>query len=145
MLILTRKPGESLYIGDNIKITIVDLKGHQIRVGIDAPVELRIYREEIYLQILEENRRAAEASMATDIGLENLSAAWSEQHPPAALVDSGTGGDEEDHESGRGKAEEEKPVVSAFSSFKTSRSGPGAPGGTFEVVVKKRRAKKQDE
>ena len=62
MLILTRKPGESFYIGDNVKITIVELKGHQIRVGIEAPKELRIYREEIYVQILEENRKAAAPS-----------------------------------------------------------------------------------
>jgi carbon storage regulator len=75
MLILTRKPGESLYIGDNIKVTIVELKGHQIRVGIDAPTDLRIYREEIYLQILEENRKAAEGSVAP-AGLEGLSEAW---------------------------------------------------------------------
>lgn len=77
MLILTRKPGESLYIGDNIKITIVEIKGHQVRVGIDAPTELRIYREEIYLQILEENKKAAEAAMSSEGGLESLSAAWS--------------------------------------------------------------------
>lgn len=76
MLILTRKPGESLYIGDNVKITIVEIKGHQIRVGIDAPAELRIYREEIYLQILEENKKAAEASGSADSGLEGLSSAW---------------------------------------------------------------------
>lgn len=77
MLILTRKPGESLYIGDNVKITIVEIKGHQIRVGIDAPPELRIYREEIYLQILEENKKAAEAAVGpNDAGLEGLSSAW---------------------------------------------------------------------
>ncbi len=75
MLILTRKPGESLYIGDNIKVTIVELKGHQIRVGIDAPTDLRIYREEIYLQILEENRKAAEGAVAP-AGLEGISEAW---------------------------------------------------------------------
>ena len=77
MLILTRKPGESLYIGDDIKITIVELKGHQIRVGINAPPELRIYREEIYLQILEENRMAAEATQSVDVNLDTLSAALS--------------------------------------------------------------------
>ena len=75
MLILTRKPGESLYIGDNVKVTVVEIKGHQIRLGIDAPNELRIYREEIYLQILEENKQAAEA--ASDASLEGLAAAWS--------------------------------------------------------------------
>ena len=76
MLILTRKPGESLYIGDKIKITIVEIKGHQIRVGIDAPTDLRIYREEIYLQILEENRRAAEASEVSAEDLEGLRVQW---------------------------------------------------------------------
>lgn len=60
MLILTRKPGQSLYIGDDVKITIVEIKGNQIRLGIDAPTQYRIYREEIYLQIQEENQRAAE-------------------------------------------------------------------------------------
>ncbi len=75
MLILTRKPGESLYIGDNLKVTIVEIKGNQIRVGIDAPPELRIYREEIYLQILEENRKAAEAGSTGD-ALEQLSGSW---------------------------------------------------------------------
>lgn len=87
MLILTRKPGESLYIGDNIKITIVELKGHQIRVGIDAPTDLRIYREEIYLQILEENKKAAEGAVAP-AGLEGISDAWlgrkGEGSPPQA-------------------------------------------------------------
>jgi len=75
MLILTRKPGESLYIGDTIKITIVEIKGHQIRVGIEAPTELRIYREEIYLQILEENKQAAQASQVAEKGLEGLATA----------------------------------------------------------------------
>jgi carbon storage regulator len=75
MLILTRKPGESLYIGDNLKVTIVEIKGNQIRVGIDAPPEYRIYREEIYLQILEENRKAADAS-TTGEALNQLSGSW---------------------------------------------------------------------
>jgi carbon storage regulator len=59
MLILTRKPGESLFIGDEVKVTIIEIKGNQIRIGIDAPKDLRIYREEIYLQIIEENKAAA--------------------------------------------------------------------------------------
>jgi carbon storage regulator len=76
MLILTRKPGESLYIGDTVKITIVEIKGNQIRVGIDAPSELRIYREEIYVQILEENKKAAEGAVPGSAGLDQLSGAW---------------------------------------------------------------------
>jgi carbon storage regulator len=75
MLILTRKPGESLYIGDDVKVTIVEIKGNQIRVGIDAPADLRIYREEIYRQILEENKSAAEGVMASS-ALDELSGGW---------------------------------------------------------------------
>lgn len=76
MLILTRKPGESLYIGDNIKVVVVEVKGSQVRIGIDADKSLRIYREEIYLQILEENKKAAEAAHETSSDLEGLSEAW---------------------------------------------------------------------
>jgi carbon storage regulator len=75
MLILTRKPGESLYIGDNVKVTIVEIKGNQIRVGIEAPSDLRIYREEIYLQILDENKKAAEG-VGLDSSLDQLSGGW---------------------------------------------------------------------
>ena len=77
MLILTRKPGESLYIGDEVKVIIVEIKGHQIRIGIEAPASVRIYREEIYLQIMEENRQAAETAAVSDSALEGLSSAWS--------------------------------------------------------------------
>jgi len=83
MLILTRKPGESVYIGDDVKVTIVEIKGNQIRVGIDAPRELRIYREEIYLQILEENKLAAEGTDIAKEGLEGLAAGWQSKKPGA--------------------------------------------------------------
>jgi len=59
MLILTRKSGEGINIGDDIKITVLEIKGRQVRVGIEAPPELMIHREEIYAKILEENRLAA--------------------------------------------------------------------------------------
>ena len=59
MLILTRKPGEVICIGNNIFITIVEIKGNQIRVGVDAPKELRVFRKEIYDQIQAENKAAA--------------------------------------------------------------------------------------
>lgn len=93
MLILTRKPGESLYIGDDVKITIVEIKGHQIRVGIDAPKEYRIYREEIYLAILEENRSAAEAARgsAEMEGLAALSPGWVPGTKPKAQALKGRG------------------------------------------------------
>ena len=76
MLILTRKPGESLYIGDNVKVVIVEVKGSQVRIGIEADKSLRIYREEIYLQILEENKNAAAGARNSETGLEGLSEAW---------------------------------------------------------------------
>lgn len=59
MLILTRKSGEGINIGDDIKITIMEIKGRQVKVGIEAPPELMIHREEIYAKIMEENRLAA--------------------------------------------------------------------------------------
>lgn len=60
MLILTRKPGEVIAIGNNIFITIVEIKGNQIRVGIDAPKDVPVYRKEIYDQIQAENLEAAQ-------------------------------------------------------------------------------------
>lgn len=122
MLILTRKPGESLYIGDNIKITVVELKGHQVRVGIDAPTDLRIYREEIYLQILEENRKAAESGAASDAALDDLAAAW--------------GGRRSDGEDSGKKGR--LPGLAAVS-FDRAK----APGAAPQVVVKRRKKEEQ--
>ena len=59
MLVLTRKPGERLVIADNIVVTVVDVKGDNIRIGIDAPREVKVYRGEIYDAIVAENREAA--------------------------------------------------------------------------------------
>ncbi len=56
MLILTRKPGESITIGDDIKIQVIEIKGKQARLGIDAPKNYVIHREEIYVRIQEENK-----------------------------------------------------------------------------------------
>lgn len=63
MLILTRKLGEVLRIGHNITIQIVDVKGKQIKIGIDAPHDMPIYREEIYEKIQAENRLSSTISM----------------------------------------------------------------------------------
>lgn len=51
MLILTRKTGESMMIGDNITVTVMGVKGNQIRIGVDAPKEVEVHREEIYQKI----------------------------------------------------------------------------------------------
>jgi carbon storage regulator len=62
MLILSRRPGESLTIGDEITITVVGVSGNQIRLGITAPREVRVLREEIYRAMQDENRAAANAA-----------------------------------------------------------------------------------
>jgi carbon storage regulator len=59
MLILTRKLGESITIGDNIKITFLETKGRQIRIGIEAPPHIAVHRAEIYQLIREQNIQAA--------------------------------------------------------------------------------------
>jgi carbon storage regulator len=61
LLILTRKSGEGLFIGDDIRITIVEIRGKQIRLGIEAPTNIVVLREEIYQRIQEENLQAAGA------------------------------------------------------------------------------------
>lgn len=69
MLILTRKPSESITIGDDIKIQVIEIKGKQVRLGIDAPKSYTIHREEVYIRIQEENKRAAEK---TPVSLKNI-------------------------------------------------------------------------
>ena len=59
MLILTRKLGESIAIGDQIRISVLGIRGRQVRLGIDAPADVVVHREEIYLKIQAENRKAS--------------------------------------------------------------------------------------
>lgn len=58
MLILTRKIGEVLNIGDDVTVTVLGVKGNQVRVGIDAPREVTVHREEIYRKIKAQERNA---------------------------------------------------------------------------------------
>ena len=73
MLILTRKLGESITIGDEIKIQVLEIKGKQVRIGIQAPKKYTIHREEIYQRIQDENKLAAQQS---PLSLKNLSELW---------------------------------------------------------------------
>ena len=63
MLVLTRKLGEGIVIGDDVTITIVEMKGGNVRLGIDAPQSKKIYRQEIFDRIVEENREASRWDM----------------------------------------------------------------------------------
>lgn len=63
MLVLTRKLGESIAIDDDIKIVIVQVKGKQVRIGIEAPRDTKIHREEVYIAIQDANKAAAESSL----------------------------------------------------------------------------------
>ncbi len=67
MLVLSRKKGQGIMIGDNIELTIIDIQGDQVRLGIDAPKNVSIYRKEIFLEIQEENKKAANVGVV-DLG-----------------------------------------------------------------------------
>jgi len=55
MLILTRRVGESLMIGDEVNVTVLGIKGNQVRIGVNAPKDVAVHREEIYQRIQQEN------------------------------------------------------------------------------------------
>ncbi|WP_062354132.1 carbon storage regulator CsrA [Bacillus kwashiorkori] len=67
MLILSRKKGEAIQIGDGIQIQIVSIQGDQVKIGIEAPKNVEIYRQEIYAQIQEENKRAVATTSLIDL------------------------------------------------------------------------------
>ncbi len=54
MLILTRRSGEAVIIGDNVRIAVLDIRGNQVRLGVEAPREVTVHREEVYQRIAEE-------------------------------------------------------------------------------------------
>lgn len=70
MLVLSRHRDESIMIGDDVMITIVDIRGDKVRLGIDAPQEIPVHRQEVYEAIKRENQKASRVnpSEITDIG-----------------------------------------------------------------------------
>jgi len=72
LLVLTRKLGEKIQIGDDISILIMEIKGKQVRLGIDAPPDIKVHREEIYQKIQDENIKAANSVITDFSELEKL-------------------------------------------------------------------------
>lgn len=73
MLILTRRSGESLYLGDNIKVTVLSVQGKQIKLGLEVPKDMTVYREEVYKRVQEQNKLAIESK---DDDLLAVTALW---------------------------------------------------------------------
>lgn len=78
MLVLTRKAGESIVIGNDVRVTVLEMQGRQIRLGIEAPADVSVHRGEVYERIREENERAADGDHGT---LQALSRTWKKVNP----------------------------------------------------------------
>lgn len=65
MLVITRKAGERICLGDDVTITVMEISGSTVRLGIEAPAEVPIYRHEIWAAVKEENRAAAQTSITS--------------------------------------------------------------------------------
>lgn len=72
MLVLTRKCGESIRIGDSIRVVVVEVKDGQVKIGIEAPIDMPVHREEIYVKIQEENLAAAGLPMEVAEALKGI-------------------------------------------------------------------------
>lgn len=74
MLVLTRKPGEGITIGPNIRVMVLEIRGGQVRLGVDAPRTIEVHRDEVYTRIHDENKHAANIGAAPEAVFQHLMA-----------------------------------------------------------------------
>jgi carbon storage regulator len=74
MLILTRKLNEKIKIGNDITVTIVEVRGDQVKIGVEAPNDVKVFRQEVFQAIQQENRAAADSAAGTAEALKKLNA-----------------------------------------------------------------------
>ena len=74
MLVLTRRLNESVRIGDDVEVTVIEVRGDQVRLGIAAPRGITVHRKEIWLQISDENRAAEAAPLAPELQIPQVMA-----------------------------------------------------------------------
>ena len=72
MLVLTRRKGEALVLGDDVEITVLEVSRHQVKLGVQAPRSVPVYRKEIYEKVRDANRAAASSSDSQVLGLDEL-------------------------------------------------------------------------
>ena len=92
MLILARRIGESIMVGDQVEISVVDIKGDQVKLGIKAPSQVKVYRREVYAANQQENLAAAAAAPQTLPKLEELMGSSEGRKPPAPPAPGTSGG-----------------------------------------------------
>lgn len=83
MLVLSRQRDETIMIGDNIEVTVVDIRGDKVRLGITAPKEISVHRKEVYDAIRRENRAAAQVRPEDLSGLSKINPKPPAAQPPA--------------------------------------------------------------
>lgn len=82
MLVLSRQRDETIMIGDDIEVTVVDIRGDKVRLGINAPKEVAVHRKEVYDQIKKENREAAQVKPSDIAGIKLPPRSKPDQTPP---------------------------------------------------------------
>lgn len=126
MLILSRRPGESIVIGNQVTVTVLDVRGDQIRIGVDAPREVQVHREEIHQELTSENTGAAASSARARDAIARMPGARRPQDDRDADASEGTsdGDDAAGAHSDRGPEEAGDAATRRDRPFRPSR-GPG--------------------